>query len=143
MSEHAHVTADQARTALAGADTARRGLAARGRWLAGYFGAFAVGSAVVVALIGLGGDAGTTLAMIGWVVLVSLGVAYASTRPVRLRREGRLHAAGWVSWGVVYGLVLLVGHPRHGAAAYWLPAALLSAVPLAATALLALRWSRR
>jgi len=143
MSERAHVTVDQARSALAGADAARRGLAARGRWLAGYFGAFAVGSAVVVALIGLGGDAGTTLAMVGWVALVSVGVAYAATRPVRLRREGWLHAGGWVTWGAVYGVVLAVGHPRHGEVAYWLPAALVSAVPLAATALVALRWSRR
>lgn len=143
MSHHEQLTADQARAALAGAETSRRGLAARGRWLAGYFGAFAVGSAVVVLLIGLGGDAGTTLAMVAWVLLVSLGVGYAATRPVRLRREGWLHAAGWLSWGVVYGLVLHVGHPRHGEVAYWLPAALVSAVPLLATAGLALRWSRR
>ncbi|TXR55286.1 hypothetical protein [Quadrisphaera setariae] len=143
MSEHAPLTADQARAALAGADTARRGLTARGRWLAGYFGAFAVGSVVVVLLIGLGGDTGTTLAMIGWVLLVSLGVGYAATRPVRLRREGRLHALAWLSWGVVYAVALLGGHPRHGELAYWLPAALVTAVPLLATAVLALRWSRR
>ncbi|TNM68507.1 hypothetical protein FHN55_06815 [Streptomyces sp. NP160] len=143
MSEHAHLTADQALSALAGADAARRGLAARGRWLATYFAAFAVGSAAVVTLIGLGGDAGTTTAMIGWVLLVSLGVGWAATRPVRLWREGWLHGLAWGSWGVVYGLVLVIGGSRHGEAAYWLPAALVSALPLLATALVALRWSRR
>lgn len=143
MSEHAHPTADQARAALAGADSARRGLAARGRWLASYFAAFAVGSAAVVALIGLGGDSGTTIAMIGWVLLVCLGVGWAATRPVRLRREGLLHGLAWGSWGVVYALVLAVGGPRHGEVAYWLPAALVSTVPLLVTAAVALRWSRR
>jgi len=143
MSERAHVTVDQARSSLAGADAARRGLAARGRWLAGRFGASAVGGAAVVGLIGLGGDTGTVLAVVGWVALVSVGVAHAVTRPVRLRREGWLHAGGWASWGVVHGVVLAVGHPRHGEVAHWLPAALVSAVPLAVAALVALRWSRR
>lgn len=136
------MTADRARAALAGADTSRRGLAARGRWLAGYFTAFSAGSVAVVLLVGLGGDAGTTAAMITWVLLVSLGVGYAASRPVHLRREGWLHGV-WVLWGVVYGLVLLLGHSHHGEVAYWLPGALLSAVPLLAAAGTALRWSRR
>ena len=139
----AGTTADQARDALTGASSARRVLAARGRWLAAYFGAFAAGSAVVVVLIGLGGSAGTLIAMTGWVVLVSAGVAWATTRPVRLRHEGWLHALAWVTWGVVYGTVLLLGDARPGELAYWVPAALVSALPLAGTGALALHRSRR
>ncbi|MGQ7297397.1 hypothetical protein [Quadrisphaera sp. KR29] len=143
MSEHAHVTADQARTALSGADAARRGLAARGRWLAAYFAVFAAGSAAVVALIGLGGGLGTSLALAGWLVLVVAGVVWATSRPVRLRGEGWLHGLAWGVWGVVYGLVLVLGRPHAGEAAYWVPAALVSTLPLLAAALVVLRRSRR
>lgn len=143
MEQRAPLTADQARDALAGAATARRGLATRGRWLAAYFAAFAVGSAVVVLLVGLGGPLGTSLAVIGWVVLVSLGVAYATTRPVRLRGEGWLHGLAWGTWGVVYGLALVLGRAHPGQASYWVPAALVSALPLLAVALVVLRRAQR
>ncbi|MBC3761394.1 hypothetical protein ACUN7V_05390 [Quadrisphaera oryzae] len=144
MSEHAHLTADQARAALAGADTARRGLAARGRWLATYFATFAVGSVVVVSVIGLvPGPVGVSLAMAAWVVLISVCVSWAARRPVRLRSEGRLHALAWGSWAVVYGVVLVTGESLGAGPSYWLPAAVVTAVPLAACAVLALRWSRR
>ncbi len=142
-SERADVTADQARTALAGAEAARRGLAARGRRLATCFGVFALGSAAVVTLIGLGGSAGTTLAMGVWVVLVSLGVAWAATRPVRLRHEGWLHGLAWGTWGVVYGLVLVLGRSGSGETASWVGGAVVSALPLLVASLGALRWARR
>lgn len=144
MSEHAHLTADQVRSALDGADTARRGLAARGRWLAVYFAAFAVGSVVVVSVIGLvPGPVGVSVAMGCWAVLIAVCVSWASRRPVRLRDEKRLHALAWGSWAVVYGVVLVTGEVLRAGAAYWVPAALVSALPLAGCAVLALRWSRR
>lgn len=140
----AHLTADQARSALAGADSARRSLAARGRWLAAYFGAFAAGSVVVVSVIGLvRGPVGVSAAMAVWAVLISVCVAWAARRPVRLRDERRLHALAWGSWAVVYGAVLVTGELLGAGASYWVPAAVLTAVPLAACAVLALRWSRR
>ncbi|MGO1240954.1 MAG: hypothetical protein ACTMHU_05915, partial [Cellulosimicrobium funkei] len=106
---------------LAGAPPARRG-----RWVRLYLTGWAVASVGLVLAIGLGGRVGFVVGMAAWVAIVTVGATWAG-------RQGAL-AVGTrrrIAVGAVYGAVLVAGLVVWpGSVAYWVPAALVSAVPL-------------
>ena len=125
------MTPADARSALADADGARAALTGRGRWVRGYLIAFAAGSVALVLLLGLAGRAGLIAGMTIWFVLVVTAVAWSSRQRVVLPGSGRLLGIAFGVWGALYGIALAVGlTTAPGSAAYWVPAAVVVALPL-------------
>lgn len=118
------------------ANHAQDALASRGRWIRTYLLVFAGAALVVFPLIGLGGSAGAIAATSGWIVLVALMSWWASRQPTVERGGGRRNVAGFITWGILYGVGLVVGMSFfRGEPAYWLPVAVVVAAPLAVAAL--------
>jgi len=124
-------TRREVESTLADANGARTTLAARGGWLRKYLLVFAVGSVAVVLLIGLGGRTGATVATMLWLFLVAAMSWWGARQRVIPRGHKLRNLLGFGGWGVLYGATLLVGKSFFPSEpAFWVPAAVLSAVPL-------------
>ncbi len=133
-------TPSEARRLLAEAARAQDRLGSRGGWIRRYLLVFAAAALVVFPLIGLGGTTGSAVAVGGWLALVSLMSWWASRQTATERGGSRRNLAGFVVWGALYGLGLLLGFELFpGEPLYWLPAAVVVAAPLALAALVPAR----
>ncbi|WP_067965873.1 hypothetical protein [Nocardiopsis trehalosi] len=133
----------EARAALAVADgvadTARR----RARWYAAWCAAYAVLTAAYTAGVGLApGPLTIGAGSAAWAIATALLSAYAVRQPVAPRHYTRLHLTMIGTWAVLYAGVLVLGADRFGDPAWWVPGALLTAVPPLAGAVAALRLTR-
>jgi hypothetical protein len=124
-------THTEAEAALADARTARTSLAAGGNWLRRYLFVFAAASVPLVLLIGLGGQRGATIGTMLWIFLVSVMSWWGARQRVVLRGHKRRSILAFGGWGVLYGATLLLGEYLFpGQPAFWVPAAVITAVPL-------------
>lgn len=124
----------------AAADLARAGLAAgrisrQSRWMVHYTAVFATGFGVLTLVLGLVGPLWLRMTISGvlWAGLVSGMLMWARRRPATSRGVGRRVTWGWIGTGVLYGAALFAGTPGQlGNVAYWVPAAIVVTLPLAA-----------
>ncbi len=117
------------------AELTTRTRAAAWRWVRVYLSGWAVGSAALVASVGLGGTAGMLVALGAWGVLVGVGVAWARRQGFAVAAAGRRIGIGAGLWAATYGAILAVGLTGFpGSPGFWVPAAAVSAVPLLAAA---------
>lgn len=131
----------EAAAVLALAESSTRTTRLRGaRWVRTYLLGWGLGSIGLVLAIGMGGQVGFFVGMAAWAALVTIGVTWASRQGFLAQGSRRRLAVAAATWAVVYGATLVVGLPgQAGNLAYWLPAALVSAVPMVVVAL----WPRR
>ncbi|MFC8922123.1 hypothetical protein [Cellulosimicrobium sp. NPDC057127] len=136
MNTHGSPDAPDPRAQLArAAELTTRTRAAAWRWVRVYLGGWAVASAALVAAIGLGGTAGMVVALSVWGALVAIGVTWARRQGFAVAAAGRRIGIGAGLWAATYGVILAVGLTAfEGAPGYWVPAAVVSAVPLLAAA---------
>jgi hypothetical protein len=124
-------TRTEVKAALADAHTASTALAARGNWLRTYLLTFAAGSVALVLLIGLDGQRGATIATTLWLLLVASMSWWGARQRVILRGHKRRSFLAFGGWGVLYGTTLLVGEYLFAdQPAFWVPAAVITAIPL-------------
>ena len=130
-------TPQEAAAALAGAADRTHQARTRGaRWVRTYLLGWGVGSIGLVLAIGMGGQVGFFVGMAAWAALVTIGVTWASRQGFLAHGSRKRLAAAAAAWAVVYGAILVIGLPgQAGNLAYWLPAALVSALPMGAVAL--------
>ncbi len=121
------------------ADLARAGRAAgrvryRARWMATYFTVFGVGFGAVTLILGLIQPLALRMTIFAacWPALM-IGMVLWS-RGQRAAPRGRFRGLwAWVATGLLYGAALLAGMPAlEGRVAYWVPAAVIVALPLCA-----------
>jgi len=124
-------TRTEAEATLASARTARTSLVAGGNWLRRYLLVFAAASVPVVLLIGLGGQRGATIGTMLWLFLVAGMSWWGARQHVVLRGHKRRSFLAFGGWGVLYGATLLVGvYLFPGQPGFWVPAAVITPVPL-------------
>ena len=129
-------TPAQATSALADARAASSSLTSRGAWLRTYLLIFAAGSLALVLLIGLGGRDGAIAGTSLWIVLISVMSWWSSRQTVILRDHKQRSFLAFGGWAVLYGVTLLVGETVFPASpAFWVPAAVISTMPLVLAAL--------
>lgn len=111
-------------------------LTSRGRWLRTPLLVFGIASIVLVLAVGLGGIVGMVGGSAMWLILIAVMVPWANSQPVTLRACRRRHAWALGVWGVLYWLTLLVGLLWfQGVPRFWVPGALITAVPFLVAAL--------
>jgi len=128
------ITPDEARAALDSATTTSGRVRARARWMSTYLAAYAGGFLVLVLVLGLVDDVPLRvwIAGVGWVALMVAMALWSRRRPATLPGTGWRTAPYWIATAVVYVAVNIVGaHGRQGQVWYWVPAAVLVALPLA------------
>ena len=135
---------EEAWDALEQAQTMDAKIRPKGRWYAVY--CFGYGLASLIGLLVMGVP-GTVLGMVvGSCVLAAMIVGlsfYQLGQPVKPLGYGKLHVWGISLWGAVYSLTLVVGMTLfQGDPAWWVPMALLSAVPTSVAGVIVLRQSR-
>ena len=131
----------------AAADLARAGAATsrvrdESRWAVRHFAVFAVGWAVLTLVLGLVFPLWLRLTVAGvlWIPLVTGMVTWAHRRRASSRGMVRRNAWAFGTAGVLYIAAVVVGTPGQlGNVAYWVPAAVVVAVPLAVAAVLEAR----
>ena len=134
--DHA-LSPDAANNSIEQAAEATRSAQRRGwRWVHVYLWGWAAASIGLVLILGLGNTTGKIIGFAGWGALVAIGMAYRFRQGVlplgAAHRIGR--AAGL--WATTYAVILAVGVGQSGGIWFWGGAALISAVPLAAAALI-------
>lgn len=120
-----------AAAALAVALTAQTSLADRGHWFRRYVLVCAAGSVPLLLLVGLGGQNGAAIGTTLWIVLCSAISWWGARQRVVLRSNKRRTLLGFGGWAVLYVTALLLGlalFPNRPA--FWVPAALVAAIPL-------------
>lgn len=126
------LTREQAAAELARADTAAGRVRAGSRWIATYLVVFGVGFGAVTLLLGLVQPLALrmTIFAVCWPILIVGMVIWSRRQPAAPR--GRLVGVwGWIGTGVLYGVALFVGTPTLiGRVEYWVPAAIVVALPL-------------
>jgi hypothetical protein len=101
------------------------------RWVRLYLSGWAAASVGLVLALGLGGRIGFVVGMSAWAVIVTAGVTWAARQGSMAAGTRRRLVFGAGSWALVYGATLFVGLDRFaGDVTFWVPAALVSAVPL-------------
>lgn len=129
-----------AHAALLGASAARERLAGRSRWMTAYFAIFAAASFAVVLTVGLGGLLGVAIGTPAFLVVAGLLVVWAMRQGVFGAGWGRLHVTVFIVWGSLWMATAIVGMTLfQGEPAFWLPAAVVDAVPFLAGALVSSR----
>lgn len=132
------MTTEQAAADLARARQATEQVRARAQWSARYLGVFAAGFAAITLILGLMHPFWLRMSVWGtvWGVLVVGMVAWARSQPAQPEGSRRWRSAwAWAGTGVLYAVTLWVGDPAQlGRMMYWVPAAVLVALALAAAA---------
>ncbi|GAB3710046.1 hypothetical protein GCM10027590_02260 [Nocardiopsis nanhaiensis] len=116
----------------------------RGRWYAVYGLGYGFASLILVLILGLAPSAmGVIVGSSFFAVALALLSFYMAKQPVKPLHYGKLHSWGIGGWGVIYTLSLFVGLTfLQGELLWWVPMAVLSAVPTSVAGLIALRQSR-
>lgn len=133
------ITPDEARAALDSAATASSRVRAQSRWMGTYLAVFAVAYLVLTLMVGL--VESTPFRLIvgigGWIVLVVVMIWWIGRRPAMPTGSAWHIAWYWFGTGLLYPAAVLVGLPdREGQVSYWVPAAIVVALPMAIGALL-------
>jgi hypothetical protein len=126
--------AEQAREDLRRIDMVTTRVQAEADWLSGYLAFFAVAFGGVTLLLGLLQPSWLRMLTFSlvWPVVVTTGVIKVRRRAASPRAAGRRMAPYWVATSAFYGIALFAGTPGQvGRVAYWVPAALVVAAPLA------------
>ncbi|MBV2363413.1 hypothetical protein ACFPZ0_16180 [Streptomonospora nanhaiensis] len=128
---------EEALEALVAAQDITERVRRRGRWYAGYSAGFGVITVALVLAVGLwpspmGAVVATPLAVAGFAALT----VYCLRRPMSPRRHAAVHLTSMGFWSAAYVAVLVVGATAFpGSAAWWVPGALVCALPPFAAAL--------
>lgn len=112
------------------------------RWVARYLAVFGAGFAVLTVELGMVTPLWLSLTIAGalWIPLVTGMVVWAMRRRAAARGAGRRLAVPFAATGALYGAALAVGLPDQvGNAAYWVPAAVVVALPMVVAAVLEAR----
>ncbi|MFF3064665.1 hypothetical protein ACFVQ3_08910 [Oerskovia sp. NPDC057915] len=106
------------------------------RWVQSLLLAWAAMTITVVLLVGLGGVPGIVLGSLIGPLFAGMVAIWAARQGVRARSLHGRYLLAVVLWAVLYGAALVLGLPgQAGNLAYWLPAALVTALPMLAAAL--------
>ncbi|MBB4931630.1 hypothetical protein F4561_002450 [Lipingzhangella halophila] len=129
---------------LVAAEEINRRVRRGGRWYAGWAAVFAGMSVVLTLGVGFLGATWVFVPfMVGWAVSFAVLLVYALSKPVTPAGFGWMHGLGMGVWGVVFAAVLTIGQVYFPAQpAWWVPGALVTAVPLLAVACVVLARSR-
>lgn len=124
---------EAARAALDSAAATREAVHAKAGWMTSYMVSFGIGFGAAAVLLGMVEifwlRMGLFLAL--WTVFVVAMIRWAATRPASLRTDMRRTAPWWAATGILYAIALFLGTARfQGEWAFWLPAAVLIALPL-------------
>lgn len=122
---------DEAAAELATAERLRSAVADKSAWYVRYQLVFGLAAAVVVLAIGLAGSrAWAAAALAAWGLIIGALSWYASRQPVSSVRQPLRHRRMIVIWTVLYATALSAGLGHHqGDAAWWIPAAVVVALP--------------
>jgi peptidoglycan/LPS O-acetylase OafA/YrhL len=125
---------EQAISGLARADVAAGRVGRHARWMATYFTVFGLGFGAVTLILGLMQPLALRMTIFAtcWPVLMIGMLLWA--RGQRAAPRGRFRGMrAWIATGILYGVVLVVGMPAfEGRVGYWVPAAVVIALPLCA-----------
>ncbi len=115
-----------------------------GRWYALYGIGFGLTSMILLLIIGISDSvAGVVVGMTFYAIALSALVVYSTTRPVKPLGYNRLHLWGIGVWTPAYVTAVVVGSILfRGELLWWVPMAVLSAVPTSVVGLIVLRRSR-
>lgn len=115
-----------------------------GRWYAVYGVGFGLTSMVLLLIIGVSDTVtGVFVGLAFYFVALTALIVYSMTRPVKPLGYNKLHNWGIGVWTPVYVTAVLVGSILfRGELLWWVPMALLSAVPTSVVGLIVLRRSR-
>jgi hypothetical protein len=131
------ITTEQAKADLARADDVAGRVRRHARWMWLYLAVFAAGFGGITLILGLVQPLWLRMTIFGvlWPYLVVGMVVWSRQQPAA-SRDGRRRALwAWVATPVLYSAAVWVGTPSQlGRVAYWLPAAVVVAVPLAVAA---------
>ncbi len=133
---------DRATADLARADLATARVRREARWAVRYLAVFAVGFAVLTLVLGMVFPLWLRLTVAGalWIPLVTGTVLWAKRRRASSRGVGTRLGWAFGLTGALYTAAVVVGTPAQlGNTAYWLPAALVVALPMAVAARLEAR----
>lgn len=135
---------EEALDALVAAEDISAKVRRRGRWYAVWATVYAGLAFAHVLAVGFAPGTWTmTAAMLGWGAAVILLSLYSMRRPVAPRRFGLLHGFAIGGWAVFYVSTVVFGSVFFPAEpAWWIPGAVLSAVPPLIAARIALGLSR-
>lgn len=131
------ITREQAAAELDRAERAAALVRRQSRWMARYLGVFAAGFGALTLILGLVEPLWLRMTVSGvlWAGLVLGMVLWANRRPATARGAGHRGLWGWIGTCALYGVALFVGTPGHlGEVAFWVPAAVVVAIPLAIAA---------
>lgn len=132
------ITPDEARAALDSAATTSGRVRAHARWMSTYLAVYSAGFFALVLVLGLVDNVPVRvwIACVGWVGLMVATVFWARRRAATLPGTGWRTAPYWIATSVLYAAALIVGFPeREGQVWYWVPAAIIVALPNAIGAL--------
>lgn len=131
------MTRERAAADLAHAEQAAGRIRLESGWMARYLAVFAAGFGTLTLILGLVEPFWLRMTISGvlWVALVTGMVVWASRRRAAPSGGMRRTVWGWIGTGVSYAVALFVGTPAQlGNVAYWVPAAVVVALPLAVVA---------
>lgn len=121
----------EAEATLADARTARATLAAGGNWLRTYLLVFAAASVPLLLLAGMGRLRGALIATVLWLLLCTVISWWGLRQRVVLRGAKGRSALAFGGWGVLNTAALMLGGQLDTRRpAFWVPAALITVLPL-------------
>lgn len=114
-----------------------------GRWYALYGIGFGLTSMVLLLIIGISGTvAGVFVGLAFYAVALTALLVYSTTRPVTPRGYSRFHGWSMAVWTPLYCVAVVAGAIYfQGVLIWWVPMAVLSALPTSVAGLVALRRS--
>ena len=133
VSMSSDMTPDAARDALDSAAAAHAGVREKASWMSTYLIAFGLGVGGAAILLGMVESFWWRIGLflVIWLAFVAAMVRWAATRPAALRTSMRRTAPGWIGTGALYAIALFLGTGRfQGELRFWLPAAVVIALPL-------------
>ncbi|MGW5880086.1 hypothetical protein ACWFMI_26410 [Nocardiopsis terrae] len=135
---------EEARDALERARAMQAKVGPRGRWYAVYGFGFGLTSMVLLLIIGITGTVtGVLVGLAFYLVMLTALILYSRRQPVQPLGYARLHNWGIGVWAPVYATAVVAGSIFfQGESAWWVPMAVLSALPTSVAALVVLRRSR-
>lgn len=141
MSEHVPSNPIDAATALARAQELDSAVRSGSRWFVRYQVLYGIAAAVTVATLGLlSYPVGVAIATTFWLVTIAALSVYAIRQPVSRHGLGRRHQLMILVWTLLYIAVLFPGTRWFsGEPAWWLPGAVVVALPGLVGAYLAAR----
>ncbi|WP_017602476.1 hypothetical protein [Nocardiopsis alkaliphila] len=136
---------EEAWDALEQAQALEKKVRPMGHWYAVYGIGYGVVSLTLLLSMGLSDSVmGVIVGTSFFALALSLLSLYMVKQPVKPLHYGKLHTWGIAGWGVIYSLAIVVGMIFfQGEPLWWVPMALLSAIPTSGAGLIVLRRAGR